>query len=112
MRGHLSRDVGDAEGLFELLDLQGTGEISKDEFTYGAAKLLGVAQSRDLFYTQTLVERIEAKLDTLMIPQFRGNIFPMPATQKIDQNGAEKVDPILKKVEPILEEAGKLEESH
>merc|ERR1719162_1621149 len=74
----LDIDVGDAEGLFELLDLQGTGDISKDEFTYGAAKLRGVAQCRDLFYMQTLVERMEAKLDTLMEPQFRGRVFPMP----------------------------------
>lgn len=73
----LDIDVSDPEGLFELLDLKGNGEVSKQEFTYGAAQLRGSAQSRDLFHVQTLVERMEAKLDTLLPGQFRGKVFPV-----------------------------------
>jgi len=74
----LDIDVSDPDGLFELLDLKGNGEVSLQEFTFGAAQLRGAASGRDLFHLQTYVERLEAKLDTLLPSQFRGKVFPTP----------------------------------
>jgi len=81
----LDIDVSDPEGLFELLDLKGNGEVALAEFIFGAAQLRGPAQSRDLFHLQTLVERTEAKLDTLMPSQFRGKVFPLTARQALER---------------------------
>jgi hypothetical protein len=72
----LDIDASDPEGLFELLDLDGSGEISKDEFIFGAAKLRGIGSQRDIFSLQNLGERIEAKVDMLLPAILRGKCFP------------------------------------
>jgi hypothetical protein len=77
----LDVDVSDPEGLFALLDLNGTGDISFHDFTFGAAKLRGPANQRDVLEMQAVTERMEAKLDTLLPASLRGQLFPVPIAE-------------------------------
>jgi hypothetical protein len=61
----LDIDISHPEGLFALMDLDGDGWISVKEFIYVADKVRGPAQTIDLYYLQTHVERIEADLELL-----------------------------------------------
>merc|ERR1712146_529211 len=72
----LDIDANDPKGLFELLDLDGDGGISPDEFILGAPKVRGTARSIDLFHLQTSVERMEAKIVTVLPEDLRGPKYP------------------------------------
>lgn len=78
----LDIDASDPEGLFELLDLDGSGTITRSEFMYGGEKLRGNSSQRDMFTMQSLAERIEAKLDTLLPEVLRGKVFPCQVMER------------------------------
>ncbi|KAF4680697.1 hypothetical protein FOZ63_027093, partial [Perkinsus olseni] len=57
--------VADAEELFMVLDHDGSGELSVDEFIGGCVRLKGSAKSKDLLAVQVSVESLAKKLDQL-----------------------------------------------
>jgi len=72
----LDIDCSDPDQLFELLDLDGDGIITKSEFTHGAAKLRGSSTQRDMYSMQALTERLEAKVDLLLPVNLRVRKHP------------------------------------
>jgi len=74
--GALEIEACDSHALFHLLDLNGTGVVDHDEFVHGASRLRGPARSIDMFYMMDRVQRMEAKLDTLLPPELQGPMYP------------------------------------
>ncbi|EEQ99080.1 hypothetical protein Pmar_PMAR019728 [Perkinsus marinus ATCC 50983] len=57
--------VADAEELFMVLDYDGSGELSVDEFIGGCVRMKGLAQSKDLLAVQVSMEALGKRLDEL-----------------------------------------------
>jgi len=55
-------DPRDGEMLFELIDSDGSGRISLEEFISGASRLRGSAKAIDLIHVMSVVRRVEAIL--------------------------------------------------
>lgn len=71
--GALDIDPKDPENLFKLLDLNGDGVVSLEEFILASSKLRGSAQSIDLFHVHDLCTRTEEKVDLLIPEKDRGH---------------------------------------
>jgi len=61
----LDIDISHPQGLFSLMDLDGDGNISIDEFINVANRVRGPAQTIDLYYLQDHMERLESRFDEL-----------------------------------------------
>jgi len=61
----LDIDSGDADALWSLLDLNGNGKISRNEFVLGSSKVRGKATCLDMFQVHALTEQISTKLEDL-----------------------------------------------
>jgi hypothetical protein len=57
--------VSDAEELFNVLDGDGSGELSVEEFIGGCIRLKGPARSKDLLAVQICIESLSEKLETI-----------------------------------------------
>lgn len=61
----LDVDPGDVHALWHLLDLNGNGKISRNEFILGSSKVRGKATSIDMFQVHDMTEQIINKLEDL-----------------------------------------------
>jgi len=77
-------DVRDADGVFDLVDTSGDGEVSLDELGKGIAKLKGPARSLDLAMLASKQAAMEAKLVQLFpqTPAAQANGATPPAAAK------------------------------
>lgn len=57
--------VADAEELFAILDHDGSGELSVEEFIGGCVRLKGPAKSKDLLAVQMNLVSLIERLDTI-----------------------------------------------
>ena len=57
--------VADAEELFAILDHDGSGELSVEEFIGGCIRLKGPAKSKDLLSVQVSIQALAERLETL-----------------------------------------------
>lgn len=75
----LELEVADAEMLFELLDDDGSGDVSYDEFLNGVTRLKGQARSLDLVSVMRSVEGISKDMGTLQttVDELRLRIQPL-----------------------------------
>lgn len=53
----------DCRALFDMLD-NGDGEVSCDEFFEGLFKIRGVAQAKDMFLLQKMVQKLHRSIPT------------------------------------------------
>merc|ERR1712232_404458 len=67
--GSLGLEVQEAQSIFRLLDLDGSGQVSSKEFIYGLMRLLGGAKTVDLatliYEHRRLSHYLEKRLDVL-----------------------------------------------
>jgi hypothetical protein len=61
------RKAGIEEELFSVLDHDGSGELSVEEFINGCIRMKGPAKSKDLLAVQISVESLAKRLDALEV---------------------------------------------
>jgi hypothetical protein len=61
----LGIEIDDTERLFNLLDEDGTDEISIDEFINGCLHLRGNAKSIDLYHLMSELEKIQHSIERM-----------------------------------------------
>mmetsp|Transcript_77585 Transcript_77585/g.179896 ORF Transcript_77585/g.179896 Transcript_77585/m.179896 type:complete len:545 (-) Transcript_77585:202-1836(-) len=73
----LALDIGhgDVESVFNLMDSDGNGELTAEEFIKAATKLRGHARAIDLIHLLTMLQDMESKVDMLVhLLQVEGDI--------------------------------------
>jgi len=63
--GILGFDSTDADRLFKMLDVDGSGDITFDDFVHGCTHLKGPAKAIDLHDTRLAIRRLSQRLDCL-----------------------------------------------
>jgi len=74
---HLDVDVSKVEVLFKLLDFDGNGKITKDEFVTGIAQLQGKGNPEDVASRLVEEKKLHAKIDDLrdMVSRHYGTVM-------------------------------------
>lgn len=66
-------DASDAQALFEMLDVDGSGTIDIEEFVLGAMKLKGNARCMDMLKMQSNFDRLEERVELIVAQVLRSS---------------------------------------